>query len=161
MANAERRFGPQRGSPTRRRRSDAGQSRLPATVAEALIDILRRQERPSMRDIQTELAVVCARLGERMPARATIYRSMAQAPPRQVRLAELPEPVRRCLYNLDDAGSVPGHQVAFFAFHYGDTAAISFAAGLPWLDLYQAGRTRGWRPRSRGLLRAVLRRRGI
>jgi non-specific serine/threonine protein kinase len=34
-------------------------------------------------------------------------------------------------------------------------------AGLPWLDLYQARRARGWRTRSRGLLDAVLRAREI
>lgn len=130
-------------------------------VIEALTDILRRQERPSLRDIQAELAAACARIGVRMPARATIYRFMARCPSRHYCLADLPEPVRRCLYNLGDEGSVPGHQLAYYAFHYGDTSAISFAAGLPWLDLYQADRMRGWRPRSHGLLRAVLRRRGI
>jgi hypothetical protein len=56
---------------------------------------------------------------------------------------------------------VPGHQLAFYCFDYGSLAAISFAAGLPWLDLYQARRMRGWRPRSFGLLAAVMRRRGL
>ena len=74
---------------------------------------------------------------------------------------ELPVHVRDALYNLDLEGTVPGHQLAFYAFQYGDTRAMSFAAGLPWLDLYQADRMRGWRPRSHGLLRAVLAHRAI
>jgi hypothetical protein len=96
-----------------------------------------------------------------MPSRATVYRFMAQSPPRQVPIAELPEPVRLALYNLGPDGTVPGHQLAFYAFNYGDAQAMSFAAGLPWLDLYQADRMRGWRPRSHGVLRAVMLRRGI
>ena len=56
---------------------------------------------------------------------------------------------------------VPGHQLAFYLFHHGDTQALSFAAGMPWLELYQANRMRGWRPTSRGLFLAVLRRRRI
>lgn len=76
-------------------------------------------------------------------------------------MADLPEPVRRCLYNLSEASVVPGPQLVFYAFHYGDTSAMSYAAWLPWLDLFQAEGMRGWRPRSRGLLHAVLRRRGI
>jgi hypothetical protein len=48
----------------------------------------------------------------------------------------------------------------FYCLNYGSLAAMSFAAGLPWLDLHQARHLRGWRPRSRGLLDAVLRARG-
>jgi hypothetical protein len=69
--------------------------------------------------------------------------------------------VQGALYNLGPTGQVPGHQLVFHAFQHGDTRAMSFAAGLPWLDLYQAQRMRGWRARSRGLLDAVMRRRGI
>jgi hypothetical protein len=161
VANAERRLGRRHRNLSRRPRSDAGRSRLPGAIAEVLTDLLYGQERPPMHDIQAEVAGVCARLGERTPARATIYRFMTQCPPRQYHITDLPEPVRRCLYNLGEAGDVPGHQVVFYAFHYGDIAAMSFAAGLPWLDLYQADHMRGWRPRSHGLLRAVLRRRGV
>ncbi len=145
----------------RKLRTDAGQSRLPAAVADVLTAILHRQERPPMHELLRELAEACRRLGQPMPARATIYRFMGHCAPRQYRIAELPEAVRRCLYNLDPSGTVPGHQLAFYAFHYGSVRAISFAAGLPWLDLYQADRMRGWRPTSHGLLRAVLRRRRI
>jgi hypothetical protein len=65
------------------------------------------------------------------------------------------------LYNLGPTGTVPGHQLAFYCFNYGSLAAVSYAAGLPWLDLHQARRLQGWRPRSRGLLDAVMRVRGI
>ena len=96
-----------------------------------------------------------------MPARATIYAAMNQSPARSYEIAELPAAVRETLHNLDPRGSVPGHQLAFHCLNYGGTQAASFAAGLPWLALYQAGRMPGWRPRSRGLLEAVLRVRRI
>jgi hypothetical protein len=70
-------------------------------------------------------------------------------------------PVVDALYNLSPADRIPGHQLAFYCFNYGSLAAISYAAGLPWLDLYQARFLRGWRPRSAGLLEAVMRARGI
>ena len=65
------------------------------------------------------------------------------------------------LYNLAPGGTVPGPQLGFYCFNYGCVAAISYAAGLPWLDLYQASRLRGWRRRSRGLLAGVARLRGF
>ena len=114
-----------------------------------------------MREMLDEIAAFCRQSGERIPSRSTIYRFMAQCPPRQVRIAELPDSLRKSLYNLDHDGMVPGHQLAFYAFSFGDMRALSFAAGLPWLDLYQAHRMRGWRPKSHGLLRAVMLRRGI
>jgi len=73
----------------------------------------------------------------------------------------LPSSVQAALYNLELSAPVPGRQLAFALFHYGDLAALSFAAGLPWLSLYQAARLPAWRPRTRGLLEAVLRVRGI
>lgn len=76
-------------------------------------------------------------------------------------MADLPPAVRDALYNLTADSEVPGHQVAFYCFNYGDSAAVSFAAGLPWLALYQAGRLPGFRPRSRGLFEAVMRARGL
>jgi len=161
LKDAELRLPAKRAGARRQPRSDAGRSRLPAAIAEALLDILRRQERPPMHEVMAELAAFCRQRHLRMPARATIYRFMAQCPPRLVRISELPESVRKALYNLDPDGMVPGHQLAFYAFNYGDVRAMSFAAGLPWLDLYQADRMRGWRPRSHGLVRAVMLRRGI
>ena len=77
------------------------------------------------------------------------------------RIPDLPSHVRDALYNLDPEGSVLGHQLVFYALQYGTLRAVSYAAGLPWLDLYQAARLRGWRPQSRGLLDAALLVRGI
>ena len=114
-----------------------------------------------MRELLRELAAFCRRRRLRAPARATVYRFIERCPPHRYRIEDLPPPVQAALYNLGPDGDVPGHQLAFHAFQHGDTAAMSFAAGLPWLDLYQADRMRGWRPRSHGLLRAVLRRRSI
>ncbi len=161
LKEAELRLPALQAGTARRPRSDAGKSRLPESVAAALLDILRRQERPPMREVLDELAAFCRKQQERMPSRATVYRFIDECSPRQVCIAELPESVRSALYNLDPDGMVPGHQLAFYAFSYGDLRALSFAAGLPWLDLYQADRMRGWRPRSHGLLRAVMLRRGI
>ena len=69
--------------------------------------------------------------------------------------------VAATLYNLAPDAVVPGAQLVFYCFNYGSLAAMSFAAGLPWLDLRRASRLRGWRSRSRGLLDAVMRVRGI
>ena len=93
--------------------------------------------------------------------RASLYNALARIEGHTYAIADLPAPVARALYNLAATGRVPGHQLAFYCFNYGSVPAISFAAGLPWLDLYQARRFRGWRPRSAGLLEAVMRARGI
>jgi hypothetical protein len=69
--------------------------------------------------------------------------------------------VRLTLHNVDPTAPIPGDQIAFRCFHDGNLHALSFAAGMPWLDLHQARRKRGWRPKSRGLLEAVCRARGI
>lgn len=86
---------------------------------------------------------------------------MDTAPTPPYRIEALKPAVRETLYNLPEAGDVPGHQLAFHCFNYGSTEAMSFAAGMPWLALFQAARLRGWRPRSRGLLEAVLKARRI
>jgi len=74
--------------------------------------------------------------------------------------ADLPLAVQRCLHNVE-TGLVPGHQVAMAAFNYGDTRALSFAAGMPWPCLRRAARTPGLRPKSLALLRAIMVYRGI
>ena len=114
-----------------------------------------------MPDVLSEVTKQCHRNGLKPPSRATAYKLLATLPTTTYRHAALPPAVRNALYNLDDASEVPAHQVAFYCFNYGDLAAISFAAGLPWLALYQAGRLPGYRPRSRGLLEAVMRARGV
>ena len=86
---------------------------------------------------------------------------MATTPARSFDIGQLPPAARDTLYNLDPEGVVPGHQLAFYCLTYGGLAAASFAAGLPWLALYQAARLPGWRGRSRGLLDAILEARNI
>jgi hypothetical protein len=103
----------------------------------------------------------CQRDGLAPPSRATLYKLLATLPTRSYRLSELPPSVRNALYNLSPDSDVPAHQIAFYCFNYGDLGAISFAAGLPWLALYQARRMPGHRARSRGLLEAVALVRGV
>jgi hypothetical protein len=107
------------------------------------------------------MAVLCAASGLKPPARATLYNVFDRLEPRGYRVAALPPHAVAALYNLEPDTVVPGPQLAFYCFNYGSLAAVSFAAGLPWLDLYQARRLRGWRPRSRGLFDAVMRVRGL
>lgn len=159
LERAERRLGGT--SASRRPRSDRGRTRLAPAVAAELERLLQGRERPPVREILERLERFCGAKGLKRPARATIYQAMARTLPRTHTLAELPRPVREALYNLSGVEEVPGHQLAFYCFNYGDLAAISFASGLPWLALYQAARLPGWRPRSRGLLDAVLGSRGI
>jgi hypothetical protein len=103
----------------------------------------------------------CRQVGRRPPARATVYKMLATLPTPALRVASLPRGVQAALYNLDPEGEVPAHQVAFYCFNYGDVRAMSYAAGLPWLAIYQARRLPGYRPRSRGLVEAVARVRRI
>lgn len=111
--------------------------------------------------MQRQLEPACKRAGRKVPSRATLYALMARAPVPKIRVEKLPEAVRATLYNLDGVDELPGHQLAFHCFQYGDLAAASYASGLPWLALYQAARLRGWRPRNRGLLMAAMRARKI
>lgn len=158
MRAAEARF----ATPRRRRRCSApGIGRLPVTVRRELARLLDGQEPPRIDDVVTEIGRFARARGLRAPSRATVYNFLPRCPSRWYPIAGLPTPVRDALYNLDPDGTVPGHQLAFYAFQYGDLRAASFAAGLPWLALYQADLLRGWRDRSRGLLRAAMQHRGI
>ena len=114
-----------------------------------------------MRETLARIGLLCAEAGLPAPSRATIYKLMATLPGKNYRKSELPPAVQSTLYNLVPESDVPGHQLAFYCFNYGDLAAISFAAGLPWLALYQALRMRGYRPKSRGLIESVARVRKI
>ena len=114
-----------------------------------------------MKRVEEELGRFCKARRLTPPSRATIYNFIPRCKPHTYAIAELPTHVRDALYNLDPAGTVPGHQLAFYAFQYGDSRAACFAAGMPWIDLWQADRMRGWRARSHGLRRAVLARRAI
>ena len=159
LRRAERRFSDRPGS--RRPRRDRGRSRLALELETELERLLRGQERPPVRVLMERLGRYCRANGLNRPARATVYKAMTRTPPRGHTVTDLPSPVQEALYNLRGTAEVPGHQLAFYCLNYGDLAAISFAAGLPWLALYQAARLPGWRPRSRGLLGAILRTRGI
>jgi hypothetical protein len=114
-----------------------------------------------MAEVLERVSEGCRRAGLRPPSRASLYKHLATLPTPTYRLAELPPAVRNALYNLGPDSSVSAHQVAFYCFNYGDLGAISFAAGLPWLALYQAQRLPGYRAKSRGLLDAVALVRGI
>ena len=114
-----------------------------------------------MAALQRRISAACAVLGVRPPSRASLYNAFSRLDGHRYSIALLPDHVAATLYNLTPEGDVPGHQLAFHCFNYGSMPAISYAASLPWLDLYQATRVRGWRPRSRGLLMAVMRARRI
>jgi hypothetical protein len=159
-ARAQSRFRARSGG--RRQRSDVGSMRLHPKVAQRLADLLGGQERAPVADVLRDLQSFCrpGRAG-RCPSRATIYKAMAQLVVHRYHAAALPESVRATLHNLEADAVVPGHQLVFCCFNYGGLSTMSHAAALPWLALYQAARMRGWRPRSRGLLLAVCRARGI
>lgn len=114
-----------------------------------------------MGDLLKRIGERCEHEGRRPPSRATVYKLLDTLPTRTYRVAELPPAVRDALYNLDQETDVPGHQLAFYCFNYGTLPALSFAAGLPWLALHQALRLPGYRAKSRGLVEAVARARGI
>jgi hypothetical protein len=161
LERAARRLGAQAKKPGRKSRSDRGATRVDPGVVSFLGRLLGGQERPPMSEILDALAAHCRSVGERTPSRATVYALMNRAPTKKLRVKDLPGPVRAALYNLADTSSVPAHQVAFYCFNYGDLAAVSFASSLPWLALYQARRLPGFRAKSRGLIDAVARDRGI
>jgi len=126
-----------------------------------LADAAGGYDRPGMTELLSALDQSCRRNGLKCPSRASIYKLLATLPTTTYKVADLPPAVRAALYNLTPESDVPGHQLAFYCFNYGDLAAVSFAAGLPWLALHQAGRLPGFRPRSRGLFEAVMRARGL
>lgn len=103
----------------------------------------------------------CTAEGLEPPARSSLYNALSRLEGQRYDISALPPTVVQALYNLAPTARVPGHHLAFYCLNYGSLTALSFAAGLPWLDLYLARRLRGWRPRSRGLLTAILRARGI
>ena len=159
--NAERRIGGATRSSARRPRSDRGRSRLDSRVLAALSDALSGQERPTMAEILAQVSERCRREGVTPPSRATAYKLLKSLPTPTYRVSKLPPRVRHALYNLGSESDVPAHQLAFYCFNYGDLAAVSFAAGLPWLAIHQALQLPGYRAKSRGLVEAVARTRGI
>ena len=161
IRRAERRVGSPAREPARLPRSDRGRSRLDPRVLAAVADVLSGHDRPGMAEALAEIERRCRRARVRPPSRATVYKLLDTLPTRSYRFRDLPPAVQDALYNLGPGSEVPGHQVAFYGFNYGDLAAVSFVSGLPWLALRQALKLPGWRARSRGLAEAVARTRGI
>lgn len=164
------------GSPARRPRSDRGRARLHPDVEGKLAKLLSARDRPSLSSVHEELAAFCKRRGHAAPARTSIYNAIERVELRALAWDELPDDVRQALYNLGDdstpaasrrirrtdrARCIPSDQVVFYAFNYGSPRAVSFASGLDWLALHRAAKRRGWRPKSRALLDAVLQYRHI
>jgi len=145
----------------RKRRSDQGRMRMNRDVEVYLKNLLLGHERPSMKSVLKKLSDHCARRSIARPSRATVYKFMARTKGHESELSSLRAYMQAAMYNLTTDSRVPGHQLAFYCFNYGNLKALSFASGLPWLDLYQAARMRGFRPASRGLLDAVMRTRKI
>jgi hypothetical protein len=114
-----------------------------------------------MIDMLRQLCSMCRKKQLTAPSRATVYKLLDKLPVPSFRIRNLPPAAREALYNLDSTSEVPAHQLAFYCFNYGTLEAVSFAAGLPWLAIYQAVRLPGYRGKSRGLALAVARARGI
>jgi len=161
LARAERRLAGRGVLSARKPRSDLGKLRIRPEVLTELRRLLRDDEYPGIESILRRLRAACESKGLPCPSRATVYKVIGHEPGKRYPAATLPEAVTAALYNVSLEGGVPGAQLAFYCFNYGELPALHFAASLPWLALYQAGRMRGWRARSLGLLRAVLAARGI
>ena len=102
---------------------------------------------------------VCASSGLKVPSRASIYNALPGMEG-HVTGRDCSAHVAAALYNLDPAAVVPGHQLAFYCFNYG-TCGPQLRRGTALARPVPGRSLRGWRPRSRGLLEAVLRARGI
>jgi hypothetical protein len=158
---ARRRFPKIDPAGSRRTRSDQGTHRLPAAVLLEVRRLAGGRDRPAISDLLAEVSRSCAARGLRPPSRTALYRLLDDMESHAYPMASLPQDVRLTLHNVDPAAAVPGSQLAFHCFNYGNSRALSFASGLPWLDLHQARLKRGWRAKSLGLLHAVCRARGI
>ncbi|MBW2457360.1 MAG: hypothetical protein JRI68_22825 [Deltaproteobacteria bacterium] len=158
---AARRLGDVPAQRSRRPRADRGRFRLATAAERELVRLISGQERPPMASLIQLLRAACARAHVKAPSRATVYNYLARVRTSERRVGDLPAPVQGALYNLELDSRVPEAQVAFYCFNYGELGALSYAAGLPWLALYQARRMPGWRTKSRGLIEAVTRVRKI
>ena len=139
-----------------RRRADAGTFRLDPRLQDKLGELFETTEPLRMRVIERKLGDFCRSTGLRIPSRAALYRARRSIPLSRYRKADLTEAVQASLYNLDADALVPGDQIVFYAFNYGSTAAMSFAAGLPVVCLERAARLAGWRRKSLSALQCVL-----
>ena len=114
-----------------------------------------------MAAIMSSLRTHCQAHNSACPSRGSVYNFCKYLSPPSYEIESLPKALRATLYNLGEDAVIPGAQLVYYAFHYGSTAALCQASALPWIDLYQASLRPAWRPRSRGLLEAVMRARGI
>ncbi len=128
---------------------------MAAPAERALRALTAGHDRPPMAALLAELRTACECADVKPPSRASVYNYLTRVRTPERVVAQLPDAVREALYNLENDSRVPEAQIAFYCFNYGQLGAICFAAGLPWLALYQARRMRGWRRRSRGLIEAV------
>ncbi len=155
------------GATASRQRADRGTARIHGLAEAKLAELLNGRERPRMTDVFTELQRYCQERRVPCPSRSSVYNALGRVPVREFEVASLPEEVRAALYNFGDGDgdgnprTLPGDQLAFYCFNYGGPRALSFAAGLPWLCLARAAERRGFRPKSRALLEAVMRVRSI
>lgn len=134
---------------------------MPAELEAELERLLGTVDRPSMLSVRRSVSRFCRDRDLREPSRATLYNAIERVPSPAYSLSALPPHVRRCLHNLDDEAIVPGPQVAFAVFNRGESAALSWAAGNA-LALSQDRAKASWfSPKSRALLDAVLRFRGV
>lgn len=153
----------------RRTRRDRGESRLDARIEALLTKLLSTTERPSFSEVARQVTDFCHREGLRPPSRSSVYNTVVRVKAPGYAWSELPREVQQALYNLSPEApaqpgedyEVPGDHLAFYAFNHGAPRALSFASGLPWVCLWQALRRPGWRPKSRSLLAAVAKQRGI
>ncbi len=156
--NAAARLGADTG---RARRRDSGLLRLDPHVIALVREELLGQAKPDMSALHDLIKKRCALVRRRCPSRSSLYTIADKVSGHTYLASELPVWVRDVLHNVDPTSAVPGRQVAFACINSGDTRALSFAASLPWLDLFQARRMRGFRAKSVGLLDAICAARGI
>ena len=152
------------GSSQRRPRADRGHGRLHPEVERKIADLVRTRERPTLAGVHAKLDAFCRRRGFRTPARTSIYNALDRVEVPYLDWETLPTQVREALYNQrggDASLQMPGDQVVFYSFNYGSPRAVSYASGMDWLSLHRAAKRRGWRPKSRALLEAVLHYRNI
>lgn len=135
--------------------------RVDPQVVRWFVEATAGYDRPKMANVLGRITERCRSEGLPAPSRATAYKLLNALPTPTYRLIDLPPAVQDALYNLGPDGEIPGHQVAFYCVNYGNLAAVSFAAGLPWLALHQARRLPGFRVKSRGLLEAIALARGL
>jgi hypothetical protein len=138
-------------------------ARIDARAERKLQELLHTRDKPAINSVAKALHAYCVEIGIKAPSRASVYNAVGRAVVPVFSVGDLPPAVQSALYNLDlsATATLRGDQLVFYAFNHGAPVAISFASALPWLCLERAARLRGWRPKSRTLLEAVMAYRGI